>query len=84
VTLPLAQVRNRQGAILTLSSGWMPLEAKREVYNRVLQHAAAGRVQADHEVVPLDGVAEAWERQAGSPGRKLVVRPTEDAVEAGP
>jgi NADPH2:quinone reductase len=84
VTLPLAQVRNRQGAILTLSSGWMPLDAKREVYGRVLQHAAAGRIQADHEVVPLDGVAEAWERQAGSPGRKLVVRPTEDVVEAGP
>jgi NADPH2:quinone reductase len=84
VTLPLAQVRNRQGAILMLSSGWMPLEAKREVYGRVLQHAVAGRIQADHEVVPLDDVAEAWERQAGSPGRKLVVRPTEDAVEAGP
>jgi len=84
VRLPLAQVRNRQGAILTLSSGWMPLEAKREVYARVLEHAAAGHIQADHEVVPLDSVAEAWERQAGSPGRKLVVRPTEDAVEAGP
>jgi NADPH:quinone reductase len=84
VTLPLAQVRNKQGAILTLSSGWMPLESKLEAYRRVLEHAAARRIQIDHEVVPLADLAEAWERQGASPGRKLVIRTTEDAVEAGP
>ena len=84
VSLPLAQIRNKQGAILTLSSGWMALESKQEVYRRVLEHAVAQRIEVDHEVVPLAEVGEAWERQGASPGRKLVIRTTEDAVEAGP
>lgn len=84
VTLPLAQVRNKQGAILTLSSGWMTLESKLEAYRHMLEHAVAQRIQVNHEVVPLAQVAEAWERQGASPGRKLVIRCTDDAVEAGP
>jgi NADPH:quinone reductase len=84
VTLPLAEIRNKQGSILTLSSGWMPLDAKVRAYRQVLEHVAAGRVEVEHEVVPLDQVTEAWERQARSPGRKLVVRTTEDTVETGP
>lgn len=84
VTLPLAQVRNKQGGILTLSSGWMTPDTKVDIYRRVLDHAVAQRIQVDHEVVPLAQVAEAWERQGGSPGRKLVIRTTDDAVEAGP
>jgi hypothetical protein len=35
---------------------------------------AAGRLAVDHDVVPLDEIAGAWERQAQSPGRKLVIR----------
>ncbi len=84
VTLPLAQVRNKQGAILTLSSGWMTPDSKLEIYRRLLDHVVAQRIQVDHEVVPLAQVTEAWERQSGSPGRKLVIRTTDDAVEAGP
>jgi NADPH:quinone reductase len=84
VTLPLVEIRNKQGSILTLSSGWMPFDAKVPAYRQVLEHAAAGRIEVEHEVVPLDQVAEAWERQAQSPGRKLVVRTTEDAVETAP
>ena len=84
VTLPLAEIRNKQGSILTLSSGWMPLDAKIRAYRQVLEHVAAGRIEVEHEVVPLDHVTEAWERQAQSPGRKLVVRTTEDTVETGP
>lgn len=84
VTLPLGEIRNKQGSILTLSSGWMPFDAKVRAYQQVLEHVAAGRIEVEHEVVPLDQVAEAWERQAQSPGRKLVVRTTEDAVETAP
>jgi hypothetical protein len=29
----------------------------------------------DYELLPLDRVAQAWERQAASPGRKLVLVP---------
>lgn len=73
VHVPLAQVRNKQGAILTLSSGWTALEVKLRAYRTVLDQVASGRVTVDHEVVPLADVASAWERQAGSPGRKLVI-----------
>ena len=75
VELPLAAIRNRGLSIIGLSSGWAPLEVKRAAYRRVLEHAVAGRLVVDHEVVPLDDVAAAWERQAASPGAKLVIRP---------
>jgi NADPH2:quinone reductase len=51
----------------------MPLGAKRDAYRKVLAHALAGDLAVDLEVVPLDDVATAWERQAQSPNRKLVI-----------
>jgi NADPH2:quinone reductase len=38
-------------------------------------HAAAGRLTVDYEEVPLEQVADAWERQAGSPHVKLILVP---------
>jgi NADPH2:quinone reductase len=73
VRVPLESVRNRQGAIHAISSGWTPLERKAEVYRRVLDLAVAGDLTVDREVVPLGEVAAAWERQEESPGKKLVV-----------
>jgi hypothetical protein len=66
-------VRNRQGAIHAISSGWTGLDRKAAAYGRVLEHVRVGRLQVDREIVPLDEVGSAWERQAASPGRKLVV-----------
>jgi len=73
VRVPLETVRNRQGAIHAISSGWTGLDRKVAAYGRVLEHVRAGRLEVDRELVPLDEVAIAWERQATSPGRKLVV-----------
>jgi NADPH:quinone reductase len=73
VRVPLEDVRNRQGAIHAISSGWTPLERKADAYRRVLDFALDGRVTVDREVVPLEDVAAAWERQDASPGRKLVI-----------
>jgi NADPH2:quinone reductase len=73
VRMPLESVRNRQGAIHAISSGWTPLERKAEAYRRVLDLAVAGDLTVDREVVPLDEVSTAWERQKESPGKKLVV-----------
>jgi NADPH:quinone reductase len=73
VRVELAPLRNKQGAILTLSSGWSPLDVKLEAYRTVLGHVAAGRVVVDHERIPLAEIASAWERQSGSPGTKLVI-----------
>ena len=44
-------------------------------YRRLVQHAIAGEIRVELERVPLDGVADAWQRQADGPGRKLVRRP---------
>jgi NADPH2:quinone reductase len=73
VQVALGPLRNKQGAILTLSSGWSPLEVKLRAYRKVLDHVANGRVTVDHERVPLAEIESAWERQAGSPGKKLVI-----------
>jgi NADPH:quinone reductase len=73
VRLPLEIVRNRQGTIHAISSGWTDLEPKADAYRQVTEHVAAGRLSVDRDVVPLDDVTAAWERQAASPGRKLVI-----------
>jgi NADPH:quinone reductase len=73
VRVPLETVRNRQGAIHAISSGWTELERKADAYRQLLDHAAAGRLRVQRELVSLDDVAAAWERQAASPGRKLVI-----------
>jgi NADPH2:quinone reductase len=73
VRLPLETVRNRQGAIHAISSGWTELETKAAAYRTVLEHAVAGRLTVDREAVPLDDVGAAWRRQDASPGRKLVI-----------
>jgi NADPH:quinone reductase-like Zn-dependent oxidoreductase len=73
VRLPLETVRNRQGAIHAISSGWTALERKAAAYRRILEYALAGRLEVDRELVPLEEVAAAWERQGASPGKKLVI-----------
>jgi NADPH:quinone reductase len=73
VRIPLETVRNRQGAIYAISSGWTELGRKAAAYGRVLERVRAGHLQVDRELVPLDEVGGAWERQATSPGQKLVV-----------
>ena len=52
-----------------------PQEEKARAYRQMLDHAAAGRLTIQHETLPLERVEEAWERQASSPHRKLVLRP---------
>jgi NADPH2:quinone reductase len=78
VRLPIDQIRNRQGAVHAISSGWTPVADKAIVYRALLDDVAAGRLDVDHDVVPLDEIAGAWERQAQSPGRKLVIRVAAD------
>jgi NADPH2:quinone reductase len=73
VGLPLEVVRNRQGAIHAISSGWTDLARKADAYRQLLEHAVAGRLTVDRRVVPLDEVTSAWKRQETSPGRKLVI-----------
>ena len=79
-TLASATVRGQGLAILGHSNFAAPAEVKAAAYRRLVEEAAAGRLTVEHEVVPLDRVAEAWERQAQSPHRKLVLTPESRAA----
>jgi len=68
-------VRGRQIEILGLALAGQGAERRRELYERLMEHAAAGRLHAGAERLPLERVADAWERQAASPGVKLLVVP---------
>jgi len=68
-------VRGRMISILGHITPGVPVEARREAYGQMLRHAAAGDLTVDYELLPLARVAEAWERQDASPGRKLVLAP---------
>ena len=68
-------VRGRLISILGHSNFAAPAEVRAESYRRMLTHVAAGELTVDYEVLPLERGAEAWERQAASPGRKLVLSP---------
>lgn len=52
-----------------------PLQARREGYLRLTEHAARGDITVPHETVPLADVASAWERQKAGAGTKLVLVP---------
>lgn len=74
-TIPSAAVRGNILAILGHTNFAAPDELRRDAYLRMVGHAAAGELTIDRETVPLADVAAAWERQAGSPHRKLVLVP---------
>jgi NADPH2:quinone reductase len=73
IGLPLQAMRKARTGVFGMSSGWTPLPEKMDAYESVLDHIASGRVEVAHEVVPLDDVAEAWDRQGRSPHTKLVI-----------
>jgi hypothetical protein len=50
--------------VLGYTNNAISVGKKAEALRTLLGHAAAGRLHVDHEVVPLDGVAAAWGRQA--------------------
>jgi NADPH2:quinone reductase len=75
-SVSVATVRNKPVTIVGHTNYAIPFEDQQAAYVELCEHAAAGRLTADVEAVPLDDVAAAWERlRAGSPGAKLVVTP---------
>jgi NADPH:quinone reductase-like Zn-dependent oxidoreductase len=53
----------------------VPRDVLAREYPRLVEQAIEGAIRVDVERVPLDEVADAWRRQAESPGRKLVLMP---------
>ena len=73
-TLASGVVRGKQLEIYGYSNFVVPAETRRAAYAELVSHAARGEIRFPIETYPLERVSEAWERQAGGPGAKLVVR----------
>jgi D-arabinose 1-dehydrogenase-like Zn-dependent alcohol dehydrogenase len=67
-------VRGKQLEIYGYSNFVVPGESRRAAYLELVSHAARGEIDFPLETYPLEQVSEAWERQAGGPGAKLVVQ----------
>ncbi len=74
-TLDSGVVRGKALQILGHANAVTPPEVKHAAFRAMCDHAAAGRLKFEYEQVPLDDVAEAWERQASSPHVKLILVP---------
>jgi len=74
-TLTSATIRGRLLSVLGHTNFMAPPEVKRGAYERMVAHAAAGELSVDVERVPLEDVAEGWQRQQHSPHHKLVIVP---------
>ena len=74
-TIASGDVRGKLLSIVGHTNFAAPAEVRHDAYRTMVRHAAAGELTVDYEVLPLERVAEAWQRQAASPGRKLVLVP---------
>jgi len=87
----VVQLGQSAGKEATIESGWIrakllsilghtnfaaPTEVREQAYLRMVRHAAASELTVDYDLLPLDDVAGAWERQKSSPNRKLVLSPS--------
>lgn len=68
-------VRGRALQIIGHANGVTAPELKHAALTTMCEHSVAGRLKVGYETVPLDRVAEAWERQASSPHVKLILVP---------
>lgn len=73
-TVSSVPLRNNRATVLGISTAMDPPELRRARCAHVLSLVAGRRVRVDHDVLPLEQVAEAWRRQGASPRRKLVLR----------
>ncbi|SCK13014.1 zinc-binding dehydrogenase [Streptomyces sp. WMMB 322] len=84
-TFTSATLRSRSARLLGYTNNEISTARKGEALRALLQHAAAGRLRVDHEVVPLDRLPGAWERQAnGLAERRIVVDLTAQDGNGGP
>ncbi len=73
VGLSATELRRGNYTIQGYSNWNQTLERKHEAFLELLAQVKDGKLKLNTEEVGLDDVPAAWERQAGSPGAKLVV-----------
>jgi NADPH:quinone reductase len=76
-TVPIesASLRSRLHNILGYTNNGLTGQQKAAAFSEILTHAAAGRISVERETLPLSRISEAWERQAASAHRKLILIP---------
>jgi NADPH:quinone reductase-like Zn-dependent oxidoreductase len=74
-TIPSAPIRGKMLVLMGHTNFAAPPEIKREAYGRMAELAARGEIVVDVDRIPLEQVAEAWERLGAGSHRKLVLVP---------
>lgn len=74
-TLPSAAIRGKMLVIMGHSSFAAPPEVRRDAYRRLVEAAADGGLSVEVDSLPLEQVAEAWQRLADGSHRKIVLVP---------
>lgn len=72
--IPAGTLRGGSISILGHRNFWASLEERARVFRLMGEHFTKGELRLETEVLPLAEVAEAWRRQAASPGHKLALR----------
>jgi NADPH2:quinone reductase len=73
--VPSAPIRGKMLVLMGHTNFAAPPEVKREAYGKLAAAAARGEIVVDVDRIPLERVAEAWERLAAGSHRKLVLVP---------
>ncbi len=68
-------MRGVAASILAHRNFHAPLETQQAAFERMCRHFMDGELKIEVETVALEDIADAWRRQAASPGHKLVLRP---------
>ncbi|MEV4344095.1 zinc-binding alcohol dehydrogenase family protein [Actinoplanes sp. NPDC049596] len=68
-----AVLRSGSLRVIGYTNNALSVEERAESLRTIAGHAAGGRLVVDHEVVPFESVAEAWQRQAKGEARGRMV-----------
>jgi NADPH:quinone reductase-like Zn-dependent oxidoreductase len=74
-SLASAVLRSAEICVLGYTNAALSPEQKAAALAQVLGHAAAGRLTADRETLPLERVADGWSRCGKAPYRRVVLVP---------
>ena len=74
-TIPSAPIRGKMLVLMGHTNFAAPPEVKREAYEQMAEAAARGEIVVDVDRIPLEQVAEAWDRLGAGSHRKLVLVP---------
>ncbi len=78
--LSSALLRSKSLTLIGYTNFALSNDEQRSGIEQLLELAGAGRISLDSEVAALDEVARAWERQADSPHRKLLIAMTRSSL----